>query len=1552
MSDPRTTPHNGGLRNLAEASSKRKKHQPTARATHDSKRMKRRRVTVKSADDAGLKHRTRDLHDLGAHDTFSQVDQERMQVLRTIQSETKREEALPSQEPAVPHPEVCTWSTLATARVAKEAEVDPSQVPLDLLSKWEGLSPDMMREGALMGLMDDEESEQQRRRQDLQNAAEAAHRADQKQPQDEKSAEPSMRVSDWPAMLTLKRLLKNLKGATRLTESTDRYDRFTAQDAQEHLKQLLEKRKSLDVMDASTASLLLAQAGDFPVMVDGQMKHCKFMPCVNGKDCCGHRVRFREGYAVTLMAWMSLEEYNLLLINGTQPRGIERRCCILCYRYWTNYYYVMLMKIRSRIPSAPACFQAWSVDVGVPGGYVSEACLHPPDTEDRGVAFTGLVGPMVRFQVMHYQIQKGPYGRIYWLQDAIVQKPTPLAQPARGQLLGTFLGRVRLEQRLRVDYGIQYYRNMSQLHHPVVCLARNFPALFTRIFPWTKDQSLESIQPEFLVRLEDSVMKECEQRLSHELGAIDALTDQTQCWQTLKGVHQLFGDVRFEALYLRHAGKPLSPALRAHLRWMSPNIFSLGLDIAPHLMQCMFWDEKPPGVYTELVKVLNKLLPQPCTTRMFTSMLNTFIHNTPHGALLISSFCFLALLGSYYIHPGVYRRYVDKDSDTELSPVSLGDEHVFALRCMHFEDPSLINDIHMHTPDLALYSMRAVMYALIRDQPCFYTQLEETMRISQTENVVNSFMVFLRASITLKLDVGVWLRLLAPDASAQWQKRTEALQQSLQDVPTQSGSKEEISQLMLKVQRECVVNSYRVLPFDLVEYMIPALDRTKLLTLYCTYRRRRELALTSLHASQWDECPELSPEIHRVMDQWLSAVGDRVIDPIELAENLRLFPVSQEGFDAIMGTLRRYDELNMNDRGLNVALRGTAHSSAADSGPGAGLQLRRQRQQKSAVPLYERWPQTMAIMRLFSRLYAIHRSCALVPLPRQVLEAQIDAIRRRWLLQPHEPLPFCSNLFLWCSVCQTPYVIYASVPRHTCPSKSRHDPEPKGASHALTGRGRRSKQTNQSLSYFGTTNRRRKVSQRSGKTVTPAAAVPNAEKRGSAQPYGTHLRILKAFDALMQEHREGIRGLDVQAGSRQASKQMRITMRTIRYYEAMRKAPQNHFNSAKHELHTEHAHLEAMRHLRDMSVMLTGRQTLEDASEDEEDGGDDDDDGDGVGEDDEDDTEDDGSDHGRAGPVLKLEKKSGAITEESIRRRGLWQAQALQLNYLVQIREAVGPATNTSDGPQTLKGSGCKRQTGQGYGYWCPISDHISGHTYCRVNHTRDGDDCSKRPLSRTMILGHAFCMGRRIMMMCPNCAGFFVYTQKYCMYTTSKGYLCMSCTEYMRQMHIYRLQAQALGWPLHVMESDVLPLAITPEERKVMQLAAQEPLPVCVYCRTSAVRNEKGFSNTRIYDHGTLVCCRHSYGLNVYLSDHAEEFRDLDKEAYQKKLVTVIRELVRVRPSRTRRNVHFKRRASRQGRSVQRLRTAPETAVELTRGTVRAQKFIKRSQERRHAGP
>lgn len=235
---------------------------------------------------------------------------------------------------------------------------------------------------------------------------------------------------------------------------------------------------------------------------------------------------------------------------------------------------------------------------------------------------------------------------------------------------------------------------------------------------------------------------------------------------------------------------------------------------------------------------------------------------------------------------------------------------------------------------------------------------------------------------------------------------------------------------------------------------------------------------------------------------------------------------------------------------------------------------------------------------------------------------------------------------------------------------------------------------------------------------------------------------------------------------------------------------------------------------------------------------------------------------------------------------GAWEFQTRHLNMLASVTDAIGTPTNTTGGPASLRGANCKTQTGTGYGHWCCLSDLITNKKYCRVGHERNGLRCGDEPLSRTMILGQAMCIGRRLIMLCGNCGGCFVlYSVNYCMFT-ERGYVCQHCTSFLRKAELFRLQARGLGWELDIPHNAVLPLAVTPEERKQREASTRAPVPRCVACNVAVVRSTKQFSKVRVYEHGLLVCYKDSYALNVKLNAVADEMSQLSAAAYRERLV------------------------------------------------------------------
>lgn len=1156
------TPNHLGIQKILACS--RPVDQKTTR-----RRPKRRRVTQTMAQTAGIPTGKGSMHATNATQSHAACVKEQKTLLEQIM------EAGPARAQGVvpPAAAIRPLSDMNKLRLIDDLQVDPESIGADMLLRWSTTPEVYRREAAAYGLpVPDEdgagaETKTAAAASSSSSSSAAAAAAGAAAPQ----REPPVSTADWPMELVLKRLLKDLPPTT-LQSSTDQFDRMTPESTTQYLHDLIRHSVHLPVMESAIADRLLQQSGAWPVPYYGAMVQREFPPCVHGEACCGMTVRFPGKGRGILMAHMSEQEYDAFIATCTKPRGIEKRVCVLCYRRYINKYMVIVSKSKTRIPNAPAVMQYWSIRMDTPGGYTNSACIKPVDTEQQGVPFNGFVCPFVGFRISDYVVRQSSDGRLRWDQSAIVVPGRRQPYPMPGQRLSDFLWRVTLEQRLSRKTELDYTRSMIRTFHPIVCLARDYPARFIDVFPWTKDVPLNDIQPDFLVPLSPSQMQDALVRLERALE-----TTQEREWQHLKGIHQLFGDVRFGDWYARVVGRPISDALRVYLRTLSPNVFSLGLNIHAHLRQCVFWYKHPPGASTDFVFILNKVLPQPCSTRIFFTMLNDFVAKTAHGDQLVRNICFLALLGSYYYHPPPYRRYELVASDelkVKEDVASMTDDLVFSLRCLHFERPDALTTVYVQTPSLAQYSIRALLYQTLRDQPVFYEQLEETMCISSAENVVNEFVVYYRHAIKKHMPHDTWLKLMRADADAEWMKTCERIQAEVDRVTLEPGTRRSKQESIRDLQQQKESAMKRVIVPKVIEVMNGPHVETENLHLCCKRRRCRPPAILSLHTSKWPEEPDLPLEIHRVMDEWMQHVGDRSVDPMDLAQQLYHFPVSREGLGEILKSLRDFDELRMNDRGLNDVLHvAVKPARAAESRNATSATAKRLRQ-----PLFIKWPYTVAIVRLFSRLYGVHRSCAVFPLPRHIIHAQMDALRRRWLLRPEEPVPLHDSMLLWCRVCQYVYNILKSIPKRAAASKSRKV-RVTAAGGAVGTRERtiRAQRHNEQVAKDYMTNqvasqRRGRVSQRSSTN----------KRRASSHPWATTYDILDAF----HQHVSSSGQLDhmTMAGTPQAMDQLNLSLRSIQHFEDLTKG-ESKAKSSNHVLHATHAQLEAKRYLRVMATM-------------------------------------------------------------------------------------------------------------------------------------------------------------------------------------------------------------------------------------------------------------------------------------------------------------------------------------------------------------------------------
>jgi hypothetical protein len=1493
-------PFSKNIENLM-ATSKTPPHQTANQAPP---RPKRRRVTPNTASKIGIDHTKDTLHANNARQTFEACHHEHKDAIKQIQAGKPVSRA---QEASHPNNQIFHLSDIGMLRAVDDLKVDKDAISAVLLQKWQNMADVYRAEAAIYGVgtpaadTDTAKTKEPTTHADNQTTTTATtpdQNSDGSHPN--VCQEKPYKTADWPMELILQRLLKDLP-PTRMYSITDSQHEITAQSSSTYLQRLIEQSEQLPVMPASVASQLLRESGKWTVPFGNHMVERNFPSCSNGAQCCGMTVMFPGRGNGIITAWMSKEEYDSFLATARLPMGIDKRICIMCYRRVLDRYMTLIRKNRTRIPNATCCFQYWSVRVGCFDGYVPTACHRPIDTESTGVAFNGFVCPFVGFRITDYCVRLSN-GRLVWDQSAIVVQEHPTQKPLPGQRLSSFLERVMLEQRLTDTCQLQYFRSMMRALHPVVCMARDYPAQFTYIFPWTSNTRVCDIDIDFLAKLSDTQMNTALSRLERTMLSFsmdETTTGTNMMWNHLKGMHQLFGDIRFGDWYEKHVGKPMSASLKAYIRTMAPNIYSMGLDVGPHLRQGVFWSEHPPGMSTDLVSLLNKVLPQPCLIRMFSDKLNEFVANNTHGDTMVGNICFISLLGSYYWHPSNYYKCTpvihpdgtfvkNLDGNIQVSydidTMSLTDVQVFALRCMHYQRPELINNIYVQTPQLTLYCMRSLVYAILRNSPEFYQQLEETVAISRVDSVVLHYILYYRRMIRAMIPGEHWIRLLRDDADKTWNETLDHLQMQMASVPMQPRTREATKEIMRTLAKQTKDAMRRVITADVVNAMAGREIQTEDAHLKCSRRRCRRQAIASIHTSKWPHAPPLPDDIYSVMNQWLQYVGDRAVDVMELAQNLYLFPVNKEALREIFDTLTKFDNLQINDRGLNDILHGPKKPT------------RRKNGEPTFVPLFQKWPYTMQIVRTFSYLYSIHRSCASFVLPRHMILAQCDALRRRWMLRPEEPLPQHDTHLLWCRVCHYIYSIFKSVARRGTSGKSKKS-RAVAAGGAVGTREKvqqamiNNRRKMQQTMMKSTTQRRARVSQRSKGT----------SKRSVCNPWSTNYNILNAYyNQIMSKDTPHDECWPLRSvGTVKFNDMLQTSIRSIYHYRSL---STESTRGCKHLLHATHAYTEGVMHLVTLASLYMGTESPS---------------------------------------LVQQEEETADVSDQQL---GLWEMQARHLNMLACTVSVVGPETNTTGAPQSLKGASCRTQTGTGYGDWCCLTDMISDTKYCRVGHERGSEKCVNQPLSRTFGLGHITCLGRRAIMMCGNCAGFFVLYTNYCMFTDN-GYVCQHCTSFLKKALVIKKQAQALHWPTRIPYASVLPLAITPEERALNEQDTKLPSPSCIKCGNTVVRHVDHFHRVRVYRYGFMVCHRDGYLLNVYLKSKAGEHEHLSKDEYRDYLIRSIATLKRIHHSKQasgRKAVHHKR-----GAKIHESESKPLSGPPM-RGGKRAMDFITRSQQRR----
>lgn len=184
-------------------------------------------------------------------------------------------------------------------------------------------------------------------------------------------------------------------------------------------------RLVLPELRASYESKLLAEAGTFPSLVKKGMM-IEYPACRRGDLCVGKTKRLYglppEG--IVLMALLFEEEYATLQQTG-RPLAV-RRSCVLCYRFHLQDWVLSLRPAQHVEGVHTGVVQLYRNLCNEPGGYLSEAMLHPDPQR-----FEGFVDPIAMFSrsslTAYLNVREG--GRWHLDQSSIVYPEEPPVLP-------------------------------------------------------------------------------------------------------------------------------------------------------------------------------------------------------------------------------------------------------------------------------------------------------------------------------------------------------------------------------------------------------------------------------------------------------------------------------------------------------------------------------------------------------------------------------------------------------------------------------------------------------------------------------------------------------------------------------------------------------------------------------------------------------------------------------------------------------------------------------------------------------------------------------------------------------------------------------------------------------------------------------------------------------------------------------------------------------------------------------------------------------------------
>lgn len=324
------------------------------------------------------------------------------------------------------------------------------------------------------------------------------------------------------------------------------------------------RRVLLPLLTSDHETLMLREAGEYPHPTKPGAS-LTFLPCENGDQCVCKTSYLRGGPSggFVMMGFMYPQEYQSAICNGVNV--LQSRPCILCCRRAVTRYCLLNRTYESKVTSVDTDFvgQVYRNLSSAPGGYLSDYMVTPSRRR-----WEGLISPIVALDLFLLRAYRDPQPPHKWRvdQSALIWQEPALPAPVPGETVADF--------RLRVTR--QTGRDANGTHE------------------------------------------------------LQKLQLREQLWQLWSLPTPSRAD--FESLSLAEASlvsclRSLRQVTRADFLAVDPGYWDLCCHSAclQYVHRCCFWrDIRNSGERNQVVSLLSKTVPQPCSTRCFEKAIEKY----------------------------------------------------------------------------------------------------------------------------------------------------------------------------------------------------------------------------------------------------------------------------------------------------------------------------------------------------------------------------------------------------------------------------------------------------------------------------------------------------------------------------------------------------------------------------------------------------------------------------------------------------------------------------------------------------------------------------------------------------------------------------------------------------------------------------------------------------------------------------------------------------------------------------------------------------------------